>query len=192
MKKLFNLYFIIPGLVLFVFTSCQSPSDIDSPTKKIPVTNRIVPNLTDIILEENGEQRNFTVGLTSCSIDSSGTIPYVWMELEFVSVNPSDYMDKGFCINGFSIVLDSLPIIAMPNRELGSPELGSWTSFIINKSNNSKDTLQSGMGTNFTNVSFSFDKERKEMFAFIYTDLYFENNQKPDSTFFRTTLKYQY
>ena len=191
MKKVNNILIMFTGFAFLALFSCKSPSDIDTPTKKIPL-NRIVPNLTNITLEEEGEKKNFIVNSTSCLIDSTSDIPFIWMDIDFEYSEPNDYSQKGICIRSFTIVMDSLPVYSNGNNELGSPDFGSWTSFIINKSNMTTDTLTSGTKENTTSFSFSFDKQRKVLIAFLYTNLYFEINQKPDSTFFRTTLKFQY
>ncbi|MBI5326434.1 MAG: hypothetical protein HZB41_14375 [Ignavibacteriae bacterium] len=192
MKSKLIVYFIFSGLALMIFNSCQSPSEIDSPYKKIDVTNRIVPNLTYINLKENEITLTYTLKYTSCMIDTSATIPFVWMDMEFNSASTEKFNSNGIGIDKFSIVLDSLPVVALIEYELVSPETGSWTSFILNKTDNSKDTLKSGMGNNITSVSFNFNKQRKELNAFIYTKLFFMNNQTKDSTNFMTTLRFQY
>ena len=192
MKLMKNKIIILIILALtgtFILFSCKSPMDIDSPNDFEPIANRIIPGQTDIIFDENGEQISLVVRSTSVQIDTSNHIPYVWIDFVFeANQNFTNYQDS-LCISQFSIKLDSLPIIPFIDDTLGSPSEGSWSCFIIS-SGASADTLFSGEDRNLTRVSFTFDKGRKEMKAFIYASLI--KKQPSVTSDFRATFTFLY
>ncbi len=187
----FNIRILYAVIGIVLLYSCKSPLEIDSPNDPEPIVNyRIIPNMTRPIFDENGELRFFTVNKAFAQIDTMNNIPYVWMDFIFDSSQNTSFSQDSIFISQFSIKLDSLPIIPFVEDTLEQSGTGSWSSFIIGNSDSANDTLYSGMARNITSVSFSFDKGRKEMKAFIYASLI----KKPSSevSYFRATLSFKY
>lgn len=191
MRNKINIYILFVFVGLLLLSACKSPMDIDSPTDdgEPIVKYRITPDMPDMYFDENGEQRHFISSNSFAQIDTLSKVPHVWMDLKFVENGNFSNVQDSFNISQFSIYLDSIPIIPFIEDTLNSSETESWSCFVIGKSGLSTDTLYSGMGRNLTRVSFTFDKSKREMKAFIYSNLV---KKQSDTSFFRATLYFKY
>lgn len=175
MTRLKNLIFIFIGFLLL--WACSSPLDLDTPKQRKLVGNppeKIYPRINNIFLEENGTLREFLAKDYFIAIDTTQEIPFIWLNLSIES-NDKKKNSERISINSINIRIDSTQLTGQP--QLIIPKLRNvdcWAKFSINRGLNiqSDTTVNSGDNKNITELSFSFNKSKREIWTYIYSKIY--------------------
>ncbi len=187
--KLLTIFFIS-----FLLWSCSSPMDLDTPKDKRLVGNppaKIYPKINSISLEENGIQRDFIAKDYFIAIDTSNEIPLIWLNL-FLDSYDNRKSTERISINSINIRVDSTQLSGQPFKMI--PELSNtpcWAKFFINRGLNiqSDTTIYSGDGKNISELSFSYNKSKKEVWAYLYSKIYDKKiwKEQKDTVVYDTT-----
>ncbi|MCX7736647.1 MAG: hypothetical protein N2319_08020 [Candidatus Kapabacteria bacterium] len=171
----FNLIFIF--LISLLLWSCSSPMDLDTPKEKRLVGNppaKVFPKINTILLEENGIAREFVAKDYSIAVDTSKDIPLIWMNFLLDSYDNKKSTER-ISINNINFRIDSTQLTGQPIKivpNIINPTC--WAKYTINRGLNiqSDTTINSGDSKNITELSFSYNKSRKEIWAYIYSKIY--------------------
>lgn len=189
-----RLKLIILATISFMLWSCSSPMDLDTIKDKRLVGDspaKIYPKINSILLEENGIQRDFIAKDYFIAIDTTYEIPLIWLNLALDSYDNKKSSER-ISINGINIRVDSAQLSGQPFKII--PELSNipcWAKFFINRGLNiqSDTTINSGDEKNISELSFSYNKAKKEIWAYLYSKIYDQKiwREQKDTVVYDTT-----
>lgn len=192
--KMESLKIVTSLLIIFFLWSCSSPMDLDTPKEKRLIGNtpsKIYPKINSILLEENGIAREFFAKEYFIAIDTTLDIPLIWLNLILDSYDNRKSTER-ISINNIMIRVDSTQLWGQPLKII--PDLSNtacWAKFTINRGLNieSDTTINSGDEKNITELSFSYNKAKKEIWAYLYTKIYDYKvcKEQKDTVFYDTT-----
>jgi len=171
MKKI-----ILILILTLILGACKSPMDLDGPTIIPLVKGRIYPNLTTMTTEENDTAKNYIVHDVYAQIDTFGQVPVIWLKINLDATSDTSQFSGRITINHLGLYLDSVPINGLPVQIWGDTvnDVIPWLRFRLQRSpDGTKDTtIFCGSGRNYSDVSFAFDKDKREVWAFMYSKIY--------------------
>ncbi len=172
-----TLKLIVISFIFILLWSCSSPMDLDTPKERKLLGNqnsKIYPTINTILLEENGIAREFFAKNYSISVDTSKEIPLIWFNISLAS-NDNIKSTERISINSIELRVDSTQISGQPMKIIPQPGYNvCWAKFSINRGLNIKSdtTINSGEDKNITELSFSYNKPKKEIWAYLYSKIY--------------------
>lgn len=167
--------------------------DIDTDRRINPIGNpgKIKPTLSTISIEENGSNRTFKVKSMSVEIDTSKDTPYIWMDCELENESTSNTSNRIVLMN-INLNVDSIALSGNPFRLLGTNYNESYAKLKVERGvNMSFDTVFFSDDKNTSDVVFSLNKKKKEVWSYLYTKVYDYKLVRTtiDSTIYDTTYK---
>jgi len=195
-------------LILIICSlSCESPWDIDTPRKVIlPKPVDSVPlSLVSIYVESNGTEEDFIIENAMLEIDTVSKTPIVWGSLSLKTAKTNDYLTKKLCLSTLNLNLNNLTVAGKSVTLSNSATPDSYAEYGICRGINSNydTTIMSDPKKNKSDITFSQDKEKRELWIYLDGTVYekrynFENGNSgniisiSDSLFIITRLRFNY
>jgi hypothetical protein len=204
MKSIFKILISIFSVILL---SCESPYDIDTPRKKIlpKPMDSVQLTLKEICVETNGTTERFKVDMALFELDTVSSSPLIWGTLSSQSTKVINFNEDKMHLYYFKMELVNQFVVGNTDVLGSNTSGGSYAMFSINRGVSSKfdTTIYSGSMDNKTEITFSPDWEKNELW--VYLDSWISgykvsmNNDssdifsyEPDIIFFKCKLHFCY
>ena len=198
---------ILLSFLIALLVSCQSPTDLDTPRNKILPTpiDSVALSLVSMEIETNGEVERFVITNAMMEIDTSSSNPLIWGRLEINSDYIINFSKEKLFLNEMSLSLDNIPISGEPLILSKGVYGTSYAKYLISRGISAAwdKELKSDPMTNKSEISFSLDKNKENLWIYLDSQIYdnrvylnSENTSEVDSVqdvlFIKARFKFNY
>lgn len=172
---MFKKFQILSIFLIALIYSCTSPVDIDT-SRKVKAVNvpHVVPECTQVDFEQNGVQNSLSLLGVYSELDTSGTVPVLWLYMSVVSKPSASNNNDRINLGQLEFKLDSIPLNGIPVSLNSLLKSNAWAKFSLSRGLNTKSdtTMTIGADRNVFEISFDYNKIKSEITSVFNSKIY--------------------
>jgi hypothetical protein len=129
--------------------------------------------MSEMTIELNGTTETFLSRKADITVDTSYDSYYIWMDMLFDKSNEAR-VDEKLSIGNIQLKLDSALISGRALHITNTTEIVPWAKFLLRRGTiaDYDTSIYTGGGRNTLDITFSESRQRREIWAYIYSKIY--------------------